>query len=61
MASTPAGKLARSLLTSQSSLDRFKRLYNAGLSKSELAREFNVSRPTIYHWIKVLKQRRFLH
>jgi len=47
-------------LTSQHSLDRFKRLYNAGLSKSELAREFNVSRPTIYHWIKVLKQRRFL-
>ena len=47
-------------LTSQHSIDRFKRLFKAGLSKSELAREFNVSRPTIYHWIKVLKQRRIL-
>ena len=53
-------KIGAIALTSQSSLDRFKRLYKAGLSKSELAREFNVSRPTIYHWIKVLKQRRFL-
>ena len=53
-------KIGAIALTSQHSIDRFKRLFKAGLSKSELAREFNVSRPTIYHWIKVLKQRRIL-
>lgn len=44
-------------LNSQPAIDRFKRLYRAGLSKSELAREFNVTRPTIYNWIKTLKRR----
>ena len=53
-------KVGAIALTSQHSIDRFKRLFKAGLSKSELAREFNVSRPTIYHWIKVLTQRRIL-
>ena len=47
-------------LNSQSAIERFKRLYRAGLSKSELAREFNVTRPTIYNWIKTLKRRRIL-
>ena len=36
-------------LNSQPAIERFKRLYRAGLSKSELAREFNVTRPTIYN------------
>jgi len=45
---------------SMSSAETIVKTYNAGLYKSELARKFNVSRPTIYHWIKVLKQRRFL-
>lgn len=53
-------KVGAIALNSQPSIDRFKRLFKAGLSKSELAREFNVSRPTIYHWIKILKQRRIL-
>lgn len=38
-------------------LDRFKKFYEAGLDKSMLAKEFNVSRPTIYKWITVLKDR----
>ena len=47
-------------LKSPDSIERFKRLYRAGLSKSELAREFNVTRPTIYNWIKTLKRRRII-
>ena len=47
-------------LNSPDSIARFKRLYRAGLSKSELAREFNVTRPTIYNWIKTLKRRRII-
>ena len=38
-------------------LERFKRFYGLGMSKSELAKEFNVSRPTIYKWINELKER----
>lgn len=40
------------------SLARFKRFYNKGFNVSDLSREFNVSRPTIYKWIEVLKQRK---
>ena len=47
-------------LKSPASISRFQRLYKAGLSKSELAREFSVSRPTIYHWIKTLKSRHLI-
>ena len=50
-------KLGAIALRSPESLSRFQRLYKAGLSKAELAREFNVSRTTIYHWIDVLKER----
>ena len=35
-------------------LKRFKRFYAKDFSVSDLAREFNVSRPTIYKWIDVL-------
>ena len=38
-------------------LERFKRFYKLGMNKTELAKEFNVSRPTIYKWIKVLEER----
>lgn len=47
-------------LKNPDAIARFKRLYRAGLSKSELAREFNVTRPTIYNWIKTLKRRRII-
>ena len=38
-------------------LERFKRFYGLGMNKAELAKEFNVSRPTIYKWIEELKER----
>lgn len=38
-------------------LERFKRFYGLGMNKSELAKEFNVSRPTVYKWIDELKER----
>lgn len=53
-------KLGAIALNSPESIARFQRLYKAGLSKAELAREFNVSRTTIYHWVDVLKERGFI-
>lgn len=38
-------------------LERFKRFYGLGMNKSDIAKEFNVSRPTIYKWIEELKAR----
>jgi len=38
-------------------LERFKRFYGLGMKKAELAKEFQVSRPTIYKWIDELKKR----
>lgn len=38
-------------------LERFKRFYGLGMNKAELAKEFGVSRPTIYKWIGELKER----
>ena len=38
-------------------IKRFKIFYNSGLTKSDIAREFNVSRTTIYKWIEELKHR----
>ena len=40
------------------SLERFKRFYKKHFSKSELAREFGVSRTTIYKWVEVLQDRK---
>ena len=40
------------------SLDRFKKFYAKGFNVSDLAKEFNVSRPTVYKWIEVLKDRK---
>lgn len=38
-------------------LERFKRFYELGMKKAELAKEFGVSRPTIYNWIDELTAR----
>lgn len=38
-------------------LERFKRFYGLGMNKAELAKEFGVSRPTIYKWIDELTER----
>ena len=38
-------------------IKRFKIFYNSGLTKSAIAREFNVSRTTIYKWIEELRRR----
>ena len=38
-------------------IKRFKIFYNSGLTKSAIAKEFNVSRTTIYKWIEELKRR----
>lgn len=38
-------------------LERFKKFYDLGMNKSDIAKEFNVSRPTIYKWIEELKAR----
>ncbi|SKA11353.1 Site-specific DNA recombinase [Cetobacterium ceti] len=39
------------------SLNRFKIFYKKGFNKTELSKEFKVSRSTIYRWEKVLKER----
>lgn len=38
-------------------LKRFVYFYNLGMNVTTLAKEFNVYRPTVYRWIKVLKSR----
>ena len=44
-------------LRDKESIKRFKIFYNSGLTKSDIAREFNVSRTTVYKWIAELKYR----
>ena len=44
-------------LRDMEAIKRFKIFYNSGLTKSAIAREFNVSRTTIYKWIEELKRR----
>ena len=44
-------------LCDMEAIKRFKIFYNSGLTKSAIAREFNVSRTTIYKWIEELKRR----
>lgn len=38
-------------------LEKFKKLYKLGMNKSDLSKEFEVPRSTIYRWIKVLQDR----
>ena len=44
-------------LRDDEAIRRFKIFYNSGLTKSAIAREFNVSRTTIYKWIEELRRR----
>ena len=44
-------------LRDDKAIRRFKIFYDSGLTKSDIAREFNVSRTTIYKWIEELKRR----
>ena len=44
-------------LRDDEAIRRFKIFYNNGLTKSDIAREFNVSRTTVYKWIEELKYR----
>lgn len=39
------------------SLERFKKFYKKGFNKTELSREFKVTRATIYRWEKVLMEK----
>jgi len=54
------GRKKGSIIIKNDSLKKFKRFYKFGMTKSELAREFNVSRPTVYSWIRELKRRKEL-
>ena len=47
-------------LRDMEAIKRFKIFYNSGLTKSAIAREFNVSRTTIYKWIEELKRREII-
>ena len=44
-------------LRDMEAIKRFKIFYSSGLTKSAIAREFNVSRTTIYKWIEELRRR----
>ena len=44
-------------LRDDEAIRRFKIFYNSGLTKSDIARDFNVSRTTIYKWIEELRRR----
>ena len=44
-------------LCDMEAIKRFKIFYNSGLTKSAIAREFNVSRTTIYKWMEELRRR----
>lgn len=51
------GRKKGSIEINGESLERFKKFYKKGFSKTDLAKEFEVSRSTIYRWEKVLKER----
>lgn len=52
------GRQEGSIALKGEALERFKKFYKLGMNKSQLAEEFNVSRPTIYKWIQTLKDRK---
>lgn len=54
------GRQSGSITLKGDALERFVRFYKLGMNKSELGREFNVPRPTIYRWIKVLEERELI-
>lgn len=51
------GRKVGSIELKGESLERFKKFYKKGFNKTELAKEFKVSRATVYRWEKVLKER----
>ncbi|MGL4365648.1 MAG: recombinase family protein [Cetobacterium sp.] len=51
------GRKKGSIKLNSEQLDRFKKFYKKGFSKTDLAKEFNVHRTTIYSWEKELKNR----
>lgn len=54
------GRKKGAISLSGDDLAKFKRYYNLGMTKADLAREFHVQRCTIYSWIKELKRRNVL-
>lgn len=51
------GRKKGSIELNGDNLERFKMFYNKGFNKTELSKEFEVPRATIYRWEKVLKER----
>lgn len=51
------GRKKGSIKLPQTQLERFKKFYKKGFTKTDLAKEFNVHRTTIYSWEKELKSR----
>ena len=54
------GRKEGSIALKGESLKRFIKMYKKGHDKTFLAKEFNTSRPTIYRWIKTLKERKLI-
>lgn len=52
-----AGRQKGSIALKGDALERFKKFYSLGMDKTNLAKEFGVSRPTVYKWIDELKAR----
>ncbi len=52
------GRQKGSIALKGEALARFKKFHEKGFSIADLAKEFHVSRPTIYKWIEVLKERK---
>lgn len=51
------GRKKGSISIAEDQIERFVKLYNLGMSKTDLAKEFGISRPAIYRWIDELKRR----
>lgn len=54
------GRQNGSITLKGEALERFKKFYNLGMNKTDLAKEFNVPRCTVYRWEKVLKERNII-
>lgn len=54
------GRKKGSISLKGESLERFKKFYKLGMKKSDLAKEFNVPRSTVYRWEKILIEKNIL-